>query len=77
MSDVKKYTVCENDYGPGYILHFEDDTYALVNVEAELVRYDSHDALMTMGFWREDGLPEITDELLKKIDAVLEKGELG
>lgn len=69
---MKKYTIEDNDFGPAYLLHFEDDTYGLVNIEIGEARFGSSAELTTMGFWRDGDLPEIPDEVYKKIDAVLE-----
>ena len=69
---MKKYEIVDNDYGPGYLLHFEDDTYGLVNIESGEARFGSEGGLCTMGVWREGDLPEIPDEVYEKINAVLE-----
>ncbi|MCR5094889.1 MAG: hypothetical protein K6B72_13055 [Lachnospiraceae bacterium] len=71
---IKKYEIENNDYGPNYILHFEDDTYAMVNLEVEEVYFDDPADLMHMGFWADDDMEPVSRETRAKIDEILQKG---
>ncbi len=70
---MKKYEIINNDYGSGYILKFEDDTFALVNTETGDMIIDAPDSLMTMGFWADDAMEPVSDEQKLMIDEIIGK----
>ncbi|MBO4899616.1 MAG: hypothetical protein J5509_04940 [Lachnospiraceae bacterium] len=70
---MKKYEIENYDYGSSYILHFEDDTYALVNIENGQVIEDTPEALMTMGFWADDAMEPVSDEIIARINVIISK----
>ncbi len=67
-----KFTVENNDFGDSYIVRFEDDSYALVNLEMEEVFYDSPEALMSMGYWMDDKMEPVSDEIMSQIQSIIE-----
>ena len=68
---MKKYEIDNFDYGCSYILHFEDDSWAMVNTELETITYDDPESLMTMGFWADDAMEPVSDEIRAKIDSIV------
>lgn len=70
---MKKYEIENNDYGSAYILHFEDDTYALVNTETGDCIEDTPESLMTFGFWADDNMEPVSDEIRARIDEIVSK----
>lgn len=70
---MKKYVIENNDFEDSYILHFEDDTWAMVNLEYEEITFDDPAALMTMGFWADDRMEPVSAATKKKIDAIVKK----
>ncbi len=70
-----KFTVENNDFGDSYIVRFEDDSYALVNLFTEEVFYDSPEALMSMGFWMDDKMQPVSDEVMSQIESIIENAE--
>ena len=69
---MKKYEIINNDYEDGYILHFEDDTYAMVSLEYEEITFGDPADLMHMGFWADDDMEPVSDEIRQKIDEICE-----
>ncbi len=67
-----KYTVENNDYGSGYIVHFEDDSYALVNTQTKDMIIDDAASLMSMGFWADDNMKPVSEEEQAEIAKIIE-----
>ncbi len=74
---MKKYVIENNDYGPGYLLHFADDTYALVNTEYETLTVGDPADLLHMGFWADDDMEPVSPEEKRKINAILKRHFAG
>lgn len=68
---MKKYEIDNHDYGSSYILHFEDDTYMLVNIENGECITDTPESLMTMGLWADDDMEPVSEEIRARIDALV------
>ena len=68
---MKEYKIVNNDYGANYILEFEDESFAMVNTELGEVFYDEPASLMTMGFWADDHMEPVTEEVKEQIDRIL------
>ena len=70
---MKKYEIDNYDYGSSYILQFEDDTYALVNIETGDCIADTPESLMTFGFWADDDMQPVSDDTRRKIDEIVSR----
>lgn len=67
------YTVTDHDMGYSFIVHFEDDTYALVDTRHEEVYRDEAEVLMSQGYWVMVEEQPVSEEDIAKIDEVLKK----
>ncbi len=66
-----QFTVEDHNMDHSYIVHFEDDTYALVDTFNGDVYRDDPDILMSQGYWVETSEKPISDEELEEIQSVL------
>ena len=66
-----KFTVEDHNGDYSFIVHLEDDTYALVDTSNNAVYRDDPDILMSQGFWIEAEREPVSEEDIKKIEKIL------
>ena len=67
------FTVEDHNMGDSFIVRFEDDTYALVDILYGEIYRDDPDVLMSQGYWVEVEENPITEEQLERITEVIKK----
>ncbi len=68
-----QFTVEDHDMGTSFLVHLEDDSYALVDIMNKEVYRDEPDSLMSQGFWVEASENPVPEETIREIGRVLEQ----
>ena len=65
------FTIENFDMGYSYIVRLEDGSCALVNIRDREVFRDEPESLMSMGFWADDNMEPVSEDIRAQIEDIL------